>query len=164
MGCSCAGRTRGGALIRASVVFSLLAGGAAACSDDRVTVTGGWGHANFNVSIADTGPERSQGLMNVPDMPLMAGMLFVYDSPHRASFWMHNTLIPLDMLFAGPDGTILSVHENAQPLDDTSIPGGDGIQFVLEINGGLAARLGIATGDVLQHPSIGADAAMPCGQ
>ena len=71
MGCSCAGRTRGGALIRASVVFSLLAGGAAACSDDRVTVTGGWGHANFNVSIADTGPERSQGLMNVPDMPLM---------------------------------------------------------------------------------------------
>ena len=151
-------------MIRACVVFCLLAGGAAACSDDRVTVTGAWGHASFNVLVADTGPERSQGLMNVPRMPLMAGMLFVYEGPHRASFWMHNTLIPLDMLFAGPDGTILSLHENAHPQDDTSIPGGDGIQYVLEINGGLASRLGITVGDVMQHPSMGAAAAMPCGQ
>ena len=149
-------------MIRATVMFVMLAGQAMACSDDRVTVSGDWGRANFTVTIADTGPERAQGLMNVPDMPLMTGMLFVYDSPHRASFWMRNTLIPLDMLFAGPDGTILSVHENARPQDDTSIPGGDGVQYVLEINGRLAARLGIAVGDVLQHPSIGPDAAMPC--
>jgi uncharacterized protein len=151
-------------VIRPALVFCLIGGGASACSEDRVTITGDWGHANFNVSIADTGPERSQGLMNVPDMPLMTGMLFVYEAPHRASFWMHNTLIPLDMLFAGPDGTILSVHENATPQDDTSIPGGDGIQYVLEINGGMAHRLGIAVGDVLQHPSIGPAAAMPCTQ
>lgn len=149
-------------MIRAGVMFVMMAGQAMACSDDRVTVSGDWGHANFNVVVADTGPERSQGLMNVPDMPLMTGMLFVYDSPHRASFWMRNTLIPLDMLFAGPDGTILSIHANANPLDDTSIPGGDGIQYVLEINGGLATRLGVDVGDVLQHPSIGPIAAMPC--
>lgn len=151
-------------MIRATLIFILTAGQAMACSDDRVTITGGWGHANFNVSIADTGPERSQGLMNVPGMPLMTGMLFVYDAPHAASFWMHNTLIPLDMLFAGPDGTILSIHENAHPQDDTSISGGDGIQYVLEINGGLAARLGITVGDILQHPVIGPDAVMPCSQ
>jgi uncharacterized protein len=150
-------------MIRASLLLWLVAGPALACSEDRVTVFGDWGRANFNVLIADTGPERSQGLMNVPQMPLMSGMLFIYDGPHQASFWMHNTLIPLDMLFAGPDGTILSVHENAHPQDDTSIPGGDGIQFVLEINGGLAARLGIAVGDVLQHPTIGPAAAAPCG-
>ena len=149
-------------MIRAGVMFVMMAGRAMACSDDRVTVSGDWGHANFNVVVADTGPERSQGLMNVPDMPPMTGMLFVYDSPHRASFWMRNTLIPLDMLFAGPDGTILSIHANANPLDDTSIPGGDGIQYVLEINGGLATRLGVDVGDVLQHPSIGPIAAMPC--
>ena len=149
-------------MIRAGVMFVMMAGQAMACSDDRVTVSGDWGHANFSVTIADTGPERAQGLMNVPAMPLMTGMLFVYDSPHRASFWMRNTLIPLDMLFAGPDGTILSIHANANPLDDTSIPGGDGIQYVLEINGGLAARLGVEVGDVLQHPSIGPIAAMPC--
>lgn len=151
-------------MIRAAVLICLFAGPALACSDDRVTVAGAWGHANFSVNIADTGPERSQGLMNVPQMPLMAGMLFVYEAPHAASFWMHNTLIPLDMLFAGPDGTILSLHENATPQDDTSIPGGDGIQFVLEINGGMAHRLGIAVGDVLQHPSIGPAAVMPCTQ
>ena len=151
-------------MIRLSVFFAAMAGQALGCSVDRVTVTGDWGHANFSVTIADTGAERSQGLMNVPQMPLMTGMLFVYDSPHAASFWMHNTLIPLDMLFAGPDGTILSLHENARPQDDTSIPGGGGIQYVLEINGGMASRLGIAVGDVLQHPSIGPDAAMPCGQ
>ena len=151
-------------MIRAALALALTAGQAMACSDDRVSVSGDWGHANFNVTIADTGPERSQGLMNVPDMPLMTGMLFVYAGPRSASFWMHNTLIPLDMLFAGPDGTILSIHENAHPQDDTSILGGDGIQFVLEINGGLAARLGIAVGDVLQHPAIGPDAALPCGQ
>lgn len=149
-------------MIRAGVMFVMMAGQATACSEDRVTVSGDWGHANFNVVVADTGPERSQGLMNVPQMPLMTGMLFVYDSPHRASFWMRNTLIPLDMLFAGPDGTILSIHANANPLDVTSIPGGDGIQYVLEINGGLAARLGVDVGDVLQHPSIGPIAAMPC--
>ena len=140
-----------------------LANAATACMDDRVTVSGDWGHANFNVSIADTDPERSQGLMNVPAMPLMTGMLFVYDGPHPASFWMRNTLIPLDMLFAGPDGTILALHVNAVPLDETSIPGGDGIQFVLEINGGMSDRLGITVGDVIQHPAIGPDAVMPCG-
>lgn len=140
-----------------------LANAAAVCMDDRVTVSGDWGHANFNVFIADTDPKRSQGLMNVPAMPLMTGMLFVYDGPHPASFWMRNTLIPLDMLFAGPDGTILALHENAVPLDETSIPGGDGIQFVLEINGGMSDRLGITVGDVIQHPAIGPDAVMPCG-
>ena len=149
-------------MIRLAVILALTAGQAMACAQDRVAVFGDWGHANFNVVIADSGPERSQGLMNVPDMPLMTGMLFVYDSPHMASFWMHNTLISLDMLFAGPDGTILSIHENANPRDDTSISGGDGIQYVLEINGGLAARLGLAVGDVLQHPSFGPNAAMPC--
>ena len=140
-----------------------LANAATACMDDRVTVSGDWGHANFNVSIADTDPERSQGLMNVPAMPLMTGMLFVYDGPHPASFWMRNTLIPLDMLFAGPDGTILALLVNAVPLDETRIPGGDGIQFVLEINGGMSDRLGITVGDVIQHPAIGPDAVMPCG-
>jgi len=59
------------------------------------------------------------------------------------------------MLFAGPDGTILSLHENAVPLDETVIDGGQGIQYVLEINAGMAARLGIKTGDILQHPAFG---------
>ncbi|SMY07977.1 DUF192 domain-containing protein [Flavimaricola marinus] len=135
---------------------------AAACREDRVTVRGDWGQANFTVEVADDSAERGRGLMYVEQMPTMAGMLFVYDAPQRATFWMRNTLIPLDMLFAGPDGTVLTVHENAVPLDETTIDGGEGVKFVLEINGGMAGRLGIEPGDVLQHPSIGAAAAAPC--
>ncbi len=146
-----------------SVVFALAAGAAfAACSPDRVTIRGDWGQANFRVKLADDAQERAQGLMNVPQMPTMQGMLFVYEEAQRARFWMHNTLIPLDMLFVDPAGTILTIHPNAIPMDDTGIDGGEGVQFVLEINGGLAARLGIAPGDVMQHPAFGPDAAWPC--
>ena len=60
------------------------------------------------------------------------------------------------MVFAGPDGTILAIHENAVPMDETVIDGGQGVQFVLEVNAGLTRRLGIKTGDILQHPSLGA--------
>ena len=77
---------------------------------------------------------------------------------------MKNTLIPLDMIFAAPDGEVLRIHENAIPGDLTPIPGGEGVQMVLEINAGLVARLGIGVGDVLQHPSFGPDAILPCGE
>ncbi|WP_019955195.1 DUF192 domain-containing protein [Yoonia vestfoldensis] len=136
----------------------------AACADDRVTISGDWGQATFTVDIADTPAERSQGLMFVEDMPRMTGMLFIYERPQAVSFWMKNTLIPLDMIFASPAGEILRVHENAIPGDLTPIPGGDGVQMVLEINGGLSARLGITAGDVMQHPSFGPDAISPCGE
>ena len=146
-----------------TVVVALAAGGARAeCAADVVTVRGDFGQAHFKVAVADDGAERAQGLMNVPQMPTMSGMLFVYEQPQAASFWMRNTLIPLDMIFAGADGTIAKVHARAVPLDETPIPGGEDIQYVLEINGGLAARLGIAEGDVLQHPAIGPDPALPC--
>lgn len=134
------------------------------CAADRVTIQGGFGQAHFAVEVADTVPERSQGLMFVEDMPLLSGMLFVYDRPQSVSFWMKNTLIPLDMLFAGPAGEILRIHENAIPGDLTPIPGGEGVQMVLEINGGMAARLGIAEGDVMQHPSFGPEAILPCDE
>jgi uncharacterized membrane protein (UPF0127 family) len=136
----------------------------AECSPDRVTVSGDWGQAHFHVSVADDNAERAQGLMFVEQMPVMTGMLFVYDHPQSVSFWMRNTLIPLDMLFVASDGEILTIHENAIPLDRTPIPGGDDVQMVLEINGGLSARLGIVPGNVLQHPSFGTQAILPCDE
>jgi hypothetical protein len=75
---------------------------------------------------------------------------------------MRNTLIGLDMIFVGPDGAILSIHENAVPLDETVINGGDGVQYVLGVNAGMVARLGINIGDSLQHPAFGAGAIVPC--
>jgi hypothetical protein len=136
----------------------------AVCADDKLTISGDFGQATFGIEIADDPQERAQGLMFVEDIPLLEGMLFVYEEPQFVSFWMKNTLIPLDMLFAAPSGEILSIHENAVPGDLTPIRGGDGIQMVLEINGGLATRLGIAEGDVMQHPSFGADAILPCDE
>lgn len=146
----------------AAVLVCAGQGGFAACADDAVTVLGEFGQARFKVDIADTNETRAEGLMFVEEMSILEGMLFIYDSPIRATFWMRNTLIPLDMLFADETGTIVTLHENAIPLDETVIDGGPGVLAVLEINGGLSARLGIKEGDVLQHAAFGDAAAAPC--
>lgn len=131
----------------------------AACSADRVEIRGDFGTVRFRVDVADTPETRARGLMHVESMPRFSGMLFVYERPQPVSFWMENTLIPLDMIFADASGTVQRIHENAIPLDRTGIPGGQDIQFVLEINGGLSAELGLAPGDELRHPSIAPEAA-----
>jgi len=153
----------------AVVVWAALAASSAAqqaCREDWVELRApGAGQvlARFAVEIADTDAERAQGLMHRDRMPAGRGMLFVYERPERVAFWMENTLIPLDMIFMGEDGVVRRVHPNARPLDRTAIPGGDDIQFVLEINGGLAGRMGISPGAELRHPSVDpAKAAWPC--
>ncbi len=154
---------RGVTLALAFVVSGFAAPVLAQCAEDRVELRGDWGTARFRVEIADDPQERAIGLMNRPQMARMAGMLFVYDRPQPVSFWMENTLIPLDMIFVDGTGLVARVHENAIPLDRTGIPGGDGIQFVLEINGGMAETLGIKAGSELRHPAIPqATAVWPC--
>ncbi|MCW1932478.1 DUF192 domain-containing protein [Pararhodobacter zhoushanensis] len=147
------------------LAFVLGAGqaSASACSQDHVQLRGDFGQAAFTVEVADTESERAQGLMHRESMPRFSGMLFVFDAPQRAVFWMENTLIPLDMLFLDAEGVVQTVHANAIPLDRTGIDGGFGIKYVLEINGGMAERLNIEEGAVLRHPAIAQDtAAWPC--
>ncbi len=140
-----------------------IAAADAACTPGRLDVRWADGRESFAVEVADDAAERAQGLMFREAMPLSEGMLFVYDAPRRPSFWMKNTLIPLDMIFADATGTVTRVHANAVPGDLNPVDGGEGAMFVLEINGGLAAKLGIATGAVLRHPAIPvASAAWPC--
>ena len=149
-----------------SAFLACVASGAAAvetCQDDAVFLRGEWGTARFAVDVVQTPEDRSQGLMFVENLPRMSGMLFVYDHEQTVSFWMKNTLIPLDMIFADGAGVVQTVHDNAVPGDLTAIPGGQNIQFVLEINGGMADRLGISEGSELRHPAISVtDAAWPC--
>ncbi len=102
-------------------------------------------------------------------LPQDGGMLFIYETPQPVSFWMRNTLIPLDMIFIAPTGEVRHVHAGAKPQDDTSIPGaaiGDPEPerlMVLEVKGGDAARLGIRPGMVLAHPRVPAQLAKaPC--
>ena len=149
-------------MISALLVLAPL-GAWAACAPDVVELRGPAGQQRFTVEVADDGAERAQGLMFRESMPSSAGMLFVYEEPQSVSFWMKNTLIPLDMIFADETGRVTRVHSNAIPGDTTPIQGGEGVRFVLEINGGLAARMGIAEGSELRHPAIGQDtAAWPC--
>ena len=135
----------------------ILASGVAAhadCSPAEIEVRGMGGVARFSVEVADDDAERALGLMNRDRMASSAGMLFVFQAPRTATFWMKDTLIPLDMIFADAAGVVTAVHANAVPLDKSPINGGPGVSFVLEINGGLAGRMGIAPGSVLRHPAV----------
>ncbi|MEZ5911887.1 MAG: DUF192 domain-containing protein [Paracoccaceae bacterium] len=150
----------------AALVSTLAAapvGAWAGCTADALDLRGDWGQARFSVEIADDAVERGRGLMFRESMPAMAGMLFVYERPQRASFWMKNTLIPLDMIFFDETGTVTRVHDHAVPGDLTPIDGGEGVALVLELNAGMAARLKIAPGSQLRHPAVDpAKAAWPC--
>ncbi|WP_241962895.1 DUF192 domain-containing protein [Thalassorhabdomicrobium marinisediminis] len=157
-------RSLAGMIVTSAVVSGLAGSASAACTEDELRIRGAFGEARFTVSVVDTVEERAQGLMFVEQMGRMEGMLFVYDRPQSVSFWMRNTLIPLDMVFIGADGIVSNIHSNAQPLDETPIYGGHAVQYVLEVNGGMADRLGLAAGDEVQHPSLGADAAWPCAE
>ena len=111
----------------------------------------------------DDAAERAQGLMHRESLPRFAGMLFVYESPQPVAFWMKNTLIPLDMLFFDGAGRLTRIKASAAPHDETPVVGGDAVRYVLEINGGLAAELGIDPGAELRHPALDqATAAWPC--
>jgi uncharacterized membrane protein (UPF0127 family) len=146
----------------ALVLLPGMASAEAACAADRLDLRWPDGRESFAVEVADDTEERARGLMFREELPAASGMLFVYDSPKRPSFWMKNTLIPLDMIFADATGTVTRVHSGAVPGDLTPIDGGEGVQFVLEINAGLAEKLGIEPGSVMRHPAIGEGAAWGC--
>jgi len=141
-----------------------LAGPAgAACAPDTVEIRWPGGAARFTVELADEAGERAKGLMDREHMGSSAGMLFAYQAPQHAYFWMKNTLIPLDMIFADAAGRVTRVHSGAVPLDETPVDGGEGVSYVLEINGGLAARLGLPEGAEMRAAVIEqAGAIWPC--
>ena len=109
----------------------------------------------FQVEIADSPETMSLGLMWRTDLREDRGMLFVYDPPRHASFWMKNTLIPLDMLFIAVDGTVHRIEYNAQPLSLESIPSGIPVRAVLEIAAGVADKVGVQPGDRVHHAALG---------
>ena len=153
-------------MMRAGVLFFALLAAMpvhADCREDLARLTFVEGEARFRVEIADDERERAQGLMGRRDLATGAGMLFIYDSPRPVSFWMRNTPLPLDMVFIDETGTVVGVHENAVPFDETPIPSGAPVLMVLEIRGGLARRIGITEGAHLVHPRLDpALAAVPC--
>ena len=135
----------------------------AACAPDTLELRGASGNQRFTVEVADDPTEQAQGLMFREKMAASKGMLFVFPKPKHAQFWMKNTLIPLDMIFADAKGVVTRVQANAVPKDLTPIDGGSDVAFVLEINGGLAKRMGIGVGSELRHPAVEqSGASWPC--
>lgn len=105
------------------------------------------GTHRFTVEVARTGDEQSQGLMHRKTLAKDAGMLFPFSPPRPASFWMKNTLIPLDMIFVRADGTIARIAANTVPLSLAGVGVEEPVAAVLEIAGGRSAALGIREGD-----------------
>jgi len=101
----------------------------------------------FRVEVARTPEEQSRGLMYRTALAPDAGMIFPFDPPRPASFWMRNTYIPLDMLFIRADGTIAVIAANTTPLSLAPVESGEPVAAVLEIAGGQSAALGIHEGD-----------------
>lgn len=114
---------------------------------DLVVQSGGKPHA-FRVEVARSNQEQAKGLMFRTEMGADEGMLFPHDPPRAASFWMKNTVIPLDIIYVGTDRRILNIVD-AKPYDETPLPSAGVAAAVLELNGGRAAQLGLKPGDLV---------------
>jgi uncharacterized membrane protein (UPF0127 family) len=112
-----------------------------------LTIEGRSGSHAFTVEMARTAAQQETGLMNRHGLGPGAGMLFPFDPPRPASFWMRNTLIPLDMIFIRPDGSIARIAANTVPMSETPVAVAEPVTAVLEIAGGRSAQLGIREGD-----------------
>lgn len=99
--------------------------------------------AVFNIEIAEGDSAQARGLMERRSLPPMSGMLFVGDVVEEKSFWMENTPMPLDIIFIGPDSSVVSVAERTRPYSRESIASEGPAQFVLEVRAGMVNRIGI---------------------
>lgn len=113
------------------------------------------GPQTFHVEIAADQASQERGLMFRKQMAPNAGMLFDFHTPQWETFWMKNTILPLDMIFIRQDGAISSVAPNAVPYSTTSIPSAEPVRAVLEINGGRAAALDIQPGQKVHNVIFG---------
>ena len=121
---------------------------------EPLTIITSRGEFVFSVEIADNPEERTIGLMNRDHMENRSGMLFVFDRERIIQMWMKNTLIPLDMVFTSADGTVVTLAENTVPHSLDIVSSHIPVTHVLELNGGMAAFIGIKQGDKLEHEAF----------
>ena len=109
------------------------------------------GQVRLNVEIADDEAERNRGLMYRDPLPDDRGMLFHFQEPEHASFWMRNTPSSLDIIFIGVDGRILNIADHTTPYSDAPVPATGLTRGVLELRAGRAQELGLRPGDRVRH-------------
>ena len=104
---------------------------------------------SMDIEIADDESRREIGMMGRTEMAERQGMLFVFEEEHYASFWMRNTILPLDMVFIDKQGRINTIHKNTKPFSDENYPASGLTLFVLEVNAGFTDKYGIKVGDMI---------------
>ncbi len=141
-------------LIAASLLSLLLLQGCAHSSQSRVQLRGEW----FKVEIADDDASRTRGLMFRRDLPADQGMLFIFPDEEMRGFWMKNTYISLDILYFDSQLRLVSMHQRVPPCGDAPIcpsyPSLGPAKYVLELNAGVARRLGAQPGDLLRLSGV----------
>jgi hypothetical protein len=113
-----------------------------------LTIRSKSGVHRFTVEVAATPEQQERGMMFRKSLAGDRGMIFPYDPPQNVSFWMQNTLIPLDIIFIRADGAIARITK-AKALDVTPLPAGEPIAAVLEIRANRADEMGIKEGDIV---------------
>jgi hypothetical protein len=113
------------------------------------------GEHTITVEIADTPERTAVGLMFRTELPETEGMLFPDDEPRHMSMWMKNTYIPLDMVFIRADGIVHRIEAMTEPFSEREIVSGIPVLAVLELKGGVAAKLGLKPGDRVRHRIFG---------
>jgi uncharacterized membrane protein (UPF0127 family) len=139
----------GGMLAVALGTTTADAAGTCPADAECITIHTDSGDHLFTVEWAVDRQEQACGLMFRPEMAADHGMVFDFGTERPVSFWMHNTLIPLDMIFIRASGEVLNIAENTTPLSDESVPSAGPVRYVLEVNGGVSASIGLAPGDLI---------------
>ena len=121
---------------------------------ERLQIRTGKGAQSFLVEVADSEMEREYGLMCRRTLAADHGMLFLFAKAGPQMFWMRNTLIPLDIIYIGENGRVVSVSRNVQPLDESGAPSAGPAKFVLELAAGRAAQIGLLPGDRVLHRAL----------
>jgi uncharacterized protein len=146
-------RARAAALLAAAFLsVTVLAQSVLAQALEPVTLVTSSGRHVFQSEIMRTPDERARGLMFRRHLPADRGMLFDFKEVAPVSMWMQNTFIPLDMVFIRADGTVARVAERTEPMSTRTIPSGEPVLGVLEVNAGTAERIGLKAGDRVEHP------------
>jgi len=149
---------RGHALLVCAVAMMAAVMLVGVCAQDALErldlVTAGGTH-QFAVEVMRTDAQRERGLMFRRFLPQDRGMLFDFETPQPVMMWMKNTILPLDMIFIGKDGRVISIAQNTEPMSERIIPSGGDVLGVLEVNAGTAQKIGLKKGDKVIHPLFG---------
>jgi uncharacterized protein len=133
------------------LVACLGSGHSSAQNLEKLTLVTASGRHDVQVEVMRTPDERAKGLMFRRFMPADRGMLFDFQRVEPVAMWMQNTYIPLDMIFIRADGSVARIAERTEPLSTRTIPSGEPVLSVLELNGGIAEKIGLKPGDKVEH-------------